>query len=195
MYIPKHFAVKDHEAIFEFAEENAFGQLISTLDGELFSTHLPFLFSKDKKNITCHLARQNPQSANLEGQEVLITLSGPHAYISPSWYTAPGVPTWNYQAIHIYGTAKVFTDPERLKVVVDSLTNKYESAFESPWQPDYKASMLRAIVGVEIAITRVQGKYKLSQNRSLEDQARVIAQLNTLGENSLAKAMAKEPKK
>ncbi|MEP5764756.1 MAG: FMN-binding negative transcriptional regulator [Halieaceae bacterium] len=189
MYIPKHFEMNDKDEIFAFAEANAFGQLVSTVGGRLFSTYMPFLFSADKTTVFCHLAKQNPQHSELGGQELLITLEGLHGYVSPSWYSAPGVPTWNYQAVHIYGHAKTFTDPEKLKAVVDSLTEKHESAFDQPWQPDYKASMLGAIVGLEITISEVQCKYKLSQNRSSQDQAQVIEQLKSLGSNSLAEAM------
>lgn len=189
MYIPTHFEISDKEEIFSFIEANAFGQLISTLDGKLFSTHIPFLLTEDKSALLCHVALQNPQHKNIEGQEVLVTLEGPHDYISPSWYGSPGVPTWNFQAVHIYGQCKIFRDADRLKNVVDSLTSKYESGFQEPWRPDYNASMLKAIVGIEIAINDVQCKYKLSQNRSSEDRSQVIENLRALGSNSLAEAM------
>ena len=103
MYIPKHFEVTDEDEIFAFIEENAFGQLISHVKGRLFSTHLPFLLSENRKKIVGHLAGKNPQQSELEGQEVLVSLEGPHDYISPAWYSSPGVPTWNYQAVHVYG--------------------------------------------------------------------------------------------
>jgi transcriptional regulator len=189
MFIPKHFEVTDSEETFAFIEANAFGQLISSVEGRHFSTHLPFLLSKDRTRIFAHLARLNPQLNEIAGQEALITFSGPHDYISPSWYTGPGVPTWNYQAVHIYGNCKVFTDPDALKEVVDSLTYKYESGFEKPWKPEYKATMLGAIVGVEIEINEVQCKYKLSQNRPTKDQEQVIRQLKNTGSKKLAAAM------
>ena len=189
MYIPKHFEVNDKEEAYAFIEANAFGQLISSVNDRLFSTHMPFLLSEDKTKIFGHLAVQNPQHSELDGQEVLITLQGAHDYISPSWYSAPGVPTWNYQSVHIYGRSNVFNEPDKLKSVVDTLTQKYESAFAEPWQPDYKATMLRAIVGVEIIISDIQCKYKLSQNRSAQDQSQVVDQLNALGSSRLARAM------
>lgn len=95
MYIPKPFQVEDKNEIFRFVEANAFGQLISNLDGRPFSTHLPFWLSKDKTHVFAHLAKQNPQLKSMDGQEVLITLEGSHDYISPSWYDSAGVPTWN----------------------------------------------------------------------------------------------------
>jgi len=189
MYIPRHFEVTDKTEIFTFIEANAFGQLISTLDGRLFSTHIPILFSADSNRLLGHLAKANPQWQAIQGQEVLISLQGPHDYISPSWYRAPGVPTWNYQAVHIYGNCHVFEDTTKLKQVVDRLTEKFESAFEEPWQPTYKASMLQGIVGIEVEITEIQCKYKLSQNRSKEDRSRVTKLLEETGSHELALAM------
>jgi len=161
----------------------------STLDGRLFSTHLPVLLNDEGNHLLGHLARANPQWRDIEGQEVLITLQGPHDYISPSWYHSPGVPTWNYQAVHIYGNCHVFEDSTKLKQVVDGLTEKFESAFERPWQPDYKTSMLQGIVGIDVEITGIQCKYKLSQNRSQEDQSRVTKRLQEKGSHELARAM------
>ncbi|MBK6512502.1 MAG: FMN-binding negative transcriptional regulator [Haliea sp.] len=189
MYIPKHFEVTDRDVLCAFINENAFGQLVSTVGGRLFSTHMPFLLSDDSTRLIGHIARQNPQHAELDGQEVLITLQGPHDYISPSWYASAGVPTWNYQAVHIYGRGRVFDDTDALRSVVAALTEKYEAAFERPWQPDYKAAMLSAIVGVEVTISEIQGKFKLSQNRPAQDQRQVVTQLKAQGADALAAAM------
>ncbi|MBN8514251.1 FMN-binding negative transcriptional regulator [Accumulibacter sp.] len=189
MYIPRHFAVSDRDEMFAFIEANAFGQLISSVAGRPFSTHMPFLLSADRTSCIGHLARQNPQHGEIGGQQVLISLQGPHDYVSPSWYRSPGVPTWNYQAVHIYGRCRVFTDRQKLKSLVDALTARYESAFAKPWRPDYKASMLDAIVGVEVTVSEIQGKYKLSQNRSEEDRLQVIDALEKLGSTDLAAAM------
>ena len=101
MYIPEHFAVTDTSEVFAFIEANAFGQLVSNVDGRLFATHMPFLLSEDKSRLLGHVARQNPQHLALEGQECLVILQGPHGYISPSWYNTPGVPTWNYQVVRL----------------------------------------------------------------------------------------------
>ena len=189
MYMPKHFEITDKNEVFRFIEANAFGQLISSVKGRLFSTHLPFLVSEDRTKLTGHLAKQNPQHSAFGDQEVLITLQGPHDYISPSWYASPGVPTWNYQAVHVYGFCSVFDDAEKLKSVVDSLSNKYESFFQSPWKPEYEASMLGAIVGIEISINEIQCKYKLSQNRSVQDQERIAEHLEALGSGGLSRSM------
>jgi transcriptional regulator len=189
MYIPRHFEITDRDEIFAFVEANAFGQLISTVNGKFYASHLPFLVTPDRSAMICHLAKQNPQHLELDGQEALITLQGVHDYISPSWYATAGVPTWNYQAVHIYGQCRVFHDADRLKEVVETLADKYESAFTRPWQPDYSAAMLTAIVGIEIRITDVQCKYKLSQNRPAQDRVLVAAKLKSLGSTRLAGAM------
>jgi len=188
MYIPKHFHITDRDEIFSFIEHNAFGQIISTVQGRLFSTHIPLLVSDDKQKLFGHFARQNPQSKNINGQEVMITLEGPHGYISPSWHLNPGVPTWNYQAVHIYGICKILPELTAVKTIVDTLSNKYEEAFETYWEPDYNAGMLKHIVGFEIEITQIQCKYKLSQNRSEQDLNSVIKQLQNRGSKTLADA-------
>jgi transcriptional regulator len=189
MYLPKYFEETDRESIFSFVEANAFGQLISSAAGRPISTNMPFLLSSDKKKLIGHLARQNPQYSDIEDQEVLATFQGAHDYISPSWYSGPGVPTWNYQAVHLYGKCTVIHDTTRIKEIVDTLTHQYESNFSKPWLPEYDASMLKAIVGIEITISDIEGKNKLSQNKSIQDQTQVIKQLRNLGSNALADAM------
>ena len=153
MYIPKHFEINELEVLTSFISANAFGQLITQVEGRLFSTHLPLMLSDDGKTLLAHIARVNPQHKTIEGQEVLVSFSGPHDYISPSWYASPGVPTWNYQAVHVYGQCEIFDDPVRLKQTVDQLTHKYEVAYEKPCRSDYAASMLCGIVVLEIPIS------------------------------------------
>lgn len=191
MYIPKHFEITDEKLIDEFIEANGFGQLISIHEGSMVSTHMPFLFDARRRVLIGHLARANPQWQQIQSQKVLVTLQGEHAYVSPSWYESAGVPTWNYQAVHIEGMAESFTEPERLKPLVDSLTEQYESSCPTPWKPDYAASMLRGIVGIEIAITSLQCKFKLSQNRSRQDQDAVKERFSDSGHEGLAEAMGK----
>ncbi|MFQ3322957.1 MAG: transcriptional regulator [Pseudomonadales bacterium] len=189
MYIPKYFEITDKNEQYAFIAANGFGQLISSSAGRPYSTHLPFLLSDDKTKLLAHLAIQNPQVDNIADQQVLVTLQGTHDYISPSWYQSPGVPTWNYQAVHIYGTCETFTDIDRLEDIVNKLTAKYESCLPSPWAPDYNPKMLNAIIGIEISISEIQCNYKLSQNRPQQDQQQVIDQLNTNGSTDLAAAM------
>lgn len=194
MYIPKAFEISDKQEIFSFIENHAFGQLISLVNGKLFATQLPFLLSEDKKVLLGHIAKQNPQHVDISQQEVLVTFQGAHDYISPAWYASPGVPTWNYQAVHVYGECSVISDIEKLKQIVDTLTQKYEAKFEKPWQPNYKAELLSAIVGFEIHITDMQCKYKLSQNRSEQDKVQVIEHLEKQGSLVLAKEMRRKRK-
>ncbi|WP_231759459.1 FMN-binding negative transcriptional regulator [Microbulbifer elongatus] len=191
MYIPRNFRVESDQEIFDFIEANAFGQLVSNVGGRIFSTHLPVLLSEDRKHVLAHIAKANPQHKKIKGQEVLITLEGPHGYISPSWYENPGVPTWNYQSAHIYGYARVFDDRDRLMAVVESLTAKYENSFREPWAPAYNEAMLNAIVGIEVEISEVQCKFKLGQNRKAGDMEGVVKNLRELGSTDLAEATEK----
>jgi len=191
MYLPEHFKVSDQDEIFSFIRANAFGQLVSIDAGRPCVSHLPFLVGDDRGVLHCHLARQNPQWQTLGEQQVLVTFLGPHDYISPSWYQNPGVPTWNYQAVHVYGRCRVFDDAETLAGVVHALSQRYESAFEKPWQPQYRDAMLKAIVGVEIIIDEIEAKYKLSQNRPAADHQGVVDHLDQHGSQALARAMRK----
>lgn len=192
MYLPKHFTIDDQQELFRFIRANAFGQLISTLQGRLISSHIPVLLTENNDLLVAHLARPNPQLREIDGQEVLVTLQGLHDYISPTWYENAGVPTWNYQAVHVYGTCHIVDDEQRLRDIIESLSAVYESSQPSPWKPDYPDSMLRGIVGIEIAITELQGKYKLSQNRPREDQLGVIRLLRERGNYQLADLMAEQ---
>ena len=191
MYVPEHFKISDQDEIFAFLDANAFGQLISIDAQRPFASHLPFLIAKDRRTVLCHLARQNPQWRQLGEQQVLITFLGPHDYISPSWYRNPGVPTWNYQAVHIYGRCRVFEEAAELASLVETLSERYESAFDEPWQPKYRDAMLQAIVGVEVSIDELECKYKLSQNRPEADRPGVVENLERLDSHDLARVMRK----
>ena len=111
MYIPKHFEITDKTEVSKFIKANSFGQLISVIDTAIVSTHVPFLFDAESRVLMCHIAKANPQWQQIQKQKVLVTLQGEHAYVSPNWYESAGVPTWNYQAVHIEGIAESFTDP------------------------------------------------------------------------------------
>jgi len=192
MYIPQQFEVTEREEILAFIKANAFGQLISTVKNRLFSSHLPFFLGNDGGSLICHVAKGNPQWEDIEGQDVLVTFQGPHDYVSPSWYSSPGVPTWNYQAVHVYGKPELITETEKLKNIVNQLTEAHESSFEKPWKPEYKESLLNAIVGIEIKITELQCKYKLSQNRSEKDKQQVAEQVKKRGSAKLSREMKNE---
>ena len=189
MYIPSHFEVTDREEVYRFIRANSFGQLISSVEGRAFSSHLPFLLGTNEQSLVCHVAKSNPQWQSIENQEVLITFQGPHDYISPSWYHSPGVPTWNYQAVHIYGKASLVTDYDKLASIVKELSDVHEASLEIPWQAKYKESLLNIIVGIEIQITEFQCKYKLSQNRPENDQQQIIKELKRSGALAMAREM------
>ncbi len=189
MYIPEHFSENNPDEIFSFIQANAFGQLTSMVAGRLFCSHIPLLPADDRASMLGHLAKANPQWRELEGQEVLVTFQGPHDYVSPSWYSGPGVPTWNYQAVHVYGRCHLIQQEDALAQIVDELSAVYEANFQQPWQPQYAAAMLKAIVGFRLEISEIQCKYKISQNRSLSDQQNVAEQFQQSGQASLSRAM------
>ncbi len=156
---------------------------------------MPFMHDADKGLLIGHVAKANPQHQDIEDQEVMVTLEGAHGYISPTWYKADSVPTWNYQATHLYGQCTVFSDPGRLKEVVDSLTAIYEKQLPNPWQPNYQATMLKGIVGIQIEITKIDCKFKLNQNRSDDDIQGVIDHLDPDKQAGLLAAMKSVAKK
>jgi transcriptional regulator len=186
MYVPKNFAVDDPAILRQVMERHGFATLISSGPGGLIATHIPVQFEPvpgGQGRLVAHLSRGNPHGDTLDGAEVLTIFQGPHGYISPSWYAQhPAVPTWNYAAVHVYGRASVVRDATRLREIVSRLVDAYEGGRPQPWSmaglPEkYTTSMLNGIVGVEIEIARIEGKHKLSQNRTVEDRRRVIAAL------------------
>ncbi len=188
MFIPKHFQVDNEQEIDRFIEQTSFGILVSLLEGKPIATHLP-IHRASRDHLQAHLAKANPQWQELDGQRVLLILAGPHDYISPTWYESPGVPTWNYQAVHIYGSASCFTDADKLRELVLTLSNTFEASRDNPWPGEFDARMLNAIVGIDLRVDEIQCKYKLSQNRPVEDQRNVSDALERAGNNALATAM------
>ena len=184
MYIPKYFKVTNFDEIQEFVQMNSFGTLITTKKGKPIATHLPLQLMKedDAYYITGHMAYGNPQWKTLETcEDVLVTFQGPHAYISSSWYEQENVPTWNYQAVHVYGTAHIL-DEEELKQDLTRLLQKYENHRENPvlWDklsPSLLEKELKGIVGFKIQVGEIQAAYKLSQNRNATDYVNIIEQL------------------
>jgi transcriptional regulator len=182
MYTPKHFEVTASETLAAFVDAHAFGTLITAPQGRPFASHLPFLLDREHGVLHCHLARANPQWQHLKSApEVLVIFTGPHGYISPTWYTDPGVPTWNYTAVHVYGAARTVDDPAHMARHVEALAAKFERGSASPWVPDYDPRKLGGIIGIEVRITSIEGKFKLSQNRSAADRNGVTANLRATG--------------
>jgi len=163
---------------------NSFAILISTADTGPFATHMPLFVRSEEEKLTLrgHVAKANPHWRYLEQQpECLTIFHGAHSYISPTNYTVhESVPTWNYAAVHLYGNARVFSAPEDLLGMLHELMATFEPAYAAQWatlDEAYRERMLRQIVGFEIEVTKLEGKFKLSQNRTREDQANVISSL------------------
>ena len=191
MYIPSHFRESDERVLAEFIEAYSFGTLVTVERGVPFASHLPFLHDREGHTLHAHVARGNPQWQHIAASaDVLVMFQGPHGYVSPTWYTKPGVPTWNYTAVHVYGRARVIDDAAATGRHVEKLAARFERGSAAPWVPDYDPKMLAGIVGIEIAIGEIQGKLKLSQNRSAEDRARVAARLEAQG-NDESSALAR----
>ena len=188
VYLPPHFTETDEAALLAHIERHDFGLLVTQSangSGGLIASQVPFLAERRDGQLYLlgHLARPNPQVAALEGGELLALFSGPHAYISPSWYaTGPAVPTWNYASVHAYGTARAIADKGWLDEFLRRLSQRHEAREAAPWRmQDQPAAfldgMLGGIVGFEIAVSRLEGKFKLSQNRPAVDRSRIVAAL------------------
>jgi transcriptional regulator len=195
MYIPKHFEQTSASALWDFIEAHAFGTLLTVVDGAPMLSHLPFLPDRAASVLHCHVARANPHWRDIErSPQALVIFAGPHGYVSPTWYAERGgVPTWNYAVVHAHGSAQAVDDAERTRKHVEALAAKYERGRPAPWVPDYDTRRLAGIVGIDIGVTRLEGKFKLSQNRSDADHARVVAALEASGsadDAALAKLMA-----
>ena len=196
VYLPPVFTEARREVLIAHIERYDFGLLISQGQAGLVASHIPFLVEHagDELHLLGHLARPNPQVADLArlndagGGEVLTIFGGPHAYISPGWYSGgPAVPTWNYIDVHAYGTLRLIEDDAWLPAVLDRLSNRHEARSPQPWRmqdlPEpYMRGMLKGIIGLDIAVTRLEGKYKLSQNRPAVDRPRIVAALEAHGD-------------
>jgi len=206
MYIPQHFRLEDRAQISEFVAQAGAADLI-TFDGtELTATLLPVIWDQSGNGngdgegygrLLGHIALANPQWKTAQpGVPALAIVHGPQAYVTPSWYAAKRehgrvVPTWNYVTVHFTGPVTFHRDPEWLRGLVTRLTTKYEGQREQPWHvtdapPAFIDGQLRGIVGVEMTVTRVEAKAKLSQNRSAADQAGTIAGLRGEGDPASA---------
>jgi transcriptional regulator len=190
MYLPKHFREDDREMLVAHAAAYPFATVLTHGEGGLLVSHLPLLVDDGKNLLRGHLARANAQSAHLAaGVEALAIFHGPHGYVSPSIYAEhPSVPTWNYAVVHVRGRARL-VDEATLRQTLDDMVERFDRSgwkFRPP--DDYARRMLGAIAGFEIAIEGLEGKWKLSQNRSAEDQRRVAAWFEGGGEAERALA-------
>lgn len=183
MFSPKYFQMKDREEMIRFMEEHSFVTIVTMSKGEPIATHVPVQLQQEGTEyfITGHLAYGNPQWRTFETNRALVIYQGPHAYISSSWYNHENVPTWNYQAVHIYGQATIMGERELKEDLVKQL-EKYEKHREQPvlWEtlsPELLAQQLKGIVGFKMKVENMQATYKLSQNRHDKDYQQIIKHL------------------
>ena len=200
MYILKAFREDDTAVLHELMQEYSFAILVTQHDTVPLASHLPFVLDTSRGSfgtLRSHMARANWQWHDFDGvHEALTIFQGPHAYISPSWYEVElSVPTWNYAAVHAYGVPCIIEDKQEVYEMLKSLIQKHEARFERPWPSalpdDYVQKMIAGTVGFEMEITRLEGKFKLSQNRSKQDQAQVIAALDEYAVADVAELMRK----
>jgi transcriptional regulator len=201
VYVPAPFAVDD-EAAAELLRHHGAADLVTATDAGLMATFLPFVFDPDvgdRGALLGHVARANPHWRHGSLGEALAIVHGPDAYISPSWYASKSqhgrvVPTWNHVTVHVHGELLVHDDAEWLDAQVRRLTDRHEAQLPQPWSVDdapaaFIAGQLRGIVGVELRISRIEAKAKLSQNRSEADVAGVVTGLTNRGDTVSADAV------
>jgi transcriptional regulator len=203
MYVPAHFAINDPQALHAVIREHPLGALVTPGPDGLDANHVPFEFDPGQGPhglLTAHVARANPvwrQCAG--GADVLVIFRGHESYISPNWYpskheTHRQVPTWNYQVVHVHGRLTVMDDERFVRGVVARLTREHEMDEPRPWKmgdspTEYIDQMLKAVVGIQVAIARIEGKAKLSQNRDARDRRNAADTLLAKGAEGLGRAM------
>ena len=190
MYLPKHFAADDQDLLAQLIKEYPLATLVGSLNNQLEVNHLPLMLSPDKKKLHGHIARMNPLMKIAQSSETAVTaiFHGPNAYVTPAWYPSKKesgkvVPTWNYAVVHAQGHIKLIEDSHWLRSHVSQMTNIHEPIYQSNWKlddapEDYVQTMLKAIVGIEIEVESLVGKFKLSQNRPPEDYDAVVKELD-----------------
>jgi transcriptional regulator len=195
VYIPKHYEERDIGVLHALIRSNPLGAWVTEVEGALAANHIPFLVDStagERGMLIGHVARANPIWRSFSRTTAsLIVFQGPQSYITPSWYPSKhadgkAVPTWNYAVVHVHGAPRAIEDPEWLRRHVTALTSRHESDRTVPWQvtdapADYVDAMLKAIVGIEIPIDAIVGKWKASQNRSPADKQAIIAGLQERG--------------
>lgn len=202
MYIPSQYRNENHQEIRSFLKENSFGILVNQLDGKLLATHIPIELDDEKEGITAltgHLSKENPQWKNFkENGEVLAIFPGPHSYVSSSWYQHEEVPTWNYIAVHVYGSIQIM-EKEALLDSLRTMVDKYEQNSENPVAVDRMSEktmrQINGIIGFKITVREIQAVSKLSQNRNNQDYQNIVLQLEKSGDaqaSAVAEAMKKK---
>jgi len=189
MYIPERYKNEDERDVRRFLSENGFGILVGSVDGKPWATHIPMVFetTADGRDILHgHLSKENPHWHFFSGDtETLAIFTGPHAYVSSSWYDHENVPTWNYIAVHVYGNIRLLNEEETIESLT-RLVDKYEKGNENPVRvselSEKTMRQARGIVGFEIAVTRIEAKRKMSQNRDATNYDLVIQHLDASGD-------------
>ena len=203
MYTPAHFAITDPAALHRIVHAHPLGMLVTHGDHGLDADHIPFEFDPAKGalgTLTAHVARANPVWQRCPtGTPVMVVFRGAEAFISPNWYPSKHeahrqVPTWNYEVVHAHGTLTVHDDERWVRGLVARLTRRHEAAEPRPWKmsdsaPEFIDGMLRNIVGLEVTVTSLVGKAKLSQNKEVRDRRSAADTLAARGHDELARAM------
>ncbi len=201
LYIPAHFRIDDPETLRAFIDANAFGTLVTAGPTGIHVSHIPFVIERAPEGLRLlgHVARANPQANALaEATDVVAIFQGPHAYVSPTWYEHhPAVPTWNYAVAHVRGRLAPLDEFE-LRDLLGKLSSKYEGDRPNAWRidkapSDFINNLVGTITGFSVAVERVEGKFKLSQNRPGQDAKRVADALEREGEVALASLMREHP--
>ncbi|MGH8428279.1 MAG: FMN-binding negative transcriptional regulator [Gammaproteobacteria bacterium] len=186
MYTPESFKVNELAELHALIRRHSFGLLLTVHEGGIAATHLPFMVDAERGaqgTLLAHMARANPHWQLFDGRcEALAVFTGAHAYISPSWYESPvTVPTWNYMAVHAHGRPVIVEDKRRVRVILEQLVTIHEARLDPPWSTaqadEYVDQQLDYIVAFEIKIERLEGKFKLNQNRSRADREGVVQAL------------------
>ena len=200
MYIPQHFAIQDTDVLYRIIETHPLGVLVTQSPNGLDANHIPFELDRAQGLLIAHVARANPVWRECgDGAQVMVIFRGNESYISPNWYPSKHefhrqVPTWNYEVVHAHGRLTVQDQEKFVRGVVGRLTRTHEASEPKPWKmgdsaPEYIDGMLKAIVGIEISISRLEGKAKLSQNREPRDRLNAADVLANQGASALAEAM------
>jgi transcriptional regulator len=191
MYISKLNQVSDKSQIVSFMKRFSFATIVSTIDEVPQATHLPFTVMYEDGIITlnAHFAKANPQWKNIEGQKALVIFAEPHAYISPKHYDkSESVPTWNYYAVHAYGDCTLVKDRSNAVRSLEDMIVAYEADYKPQWDSladNYKDKMLNGIVAFTMTVTEIQGSQKMSQNKTVEEQERIISTLKASDESTV----------
>lgn len=200
MYLPDHFLIQGRDRLHEIIRAHPLGVLVTSTPDGLDANHIPFELDAQRQVLSAHVARANPVWRQCgDAVDVLVIFRGEDGYVSPNWYPSKQethrlVPTWNYEVVHAHGRLTVHDDEKFVRAMVARLTRRHEAAEPRPWKmgdspAEFIDRMLEAIVGIEVAITRLEGKAKLGQNREERDRLHAADMLEQAGKTELAQAM------